>query len=293
MFKPTAAVTLTLVFICKEQHADFPAQEISITAVTTPCHELQYLKKLIGHLEGQFQAASNDFKDLAADFTQLTISHACSTSPPTKQAVVALLAAAAEAMHEQEAIIKGGRIPVTKLLSALKDRRAQTRTLIMSALDKLTLSGGSNPQTEQAGLSRASDGQCDVQATGDGKNDDTCDTEVTAGAHNDATAITELPTIENIQFIPDTRFSPPSYNLKIASAGDVDGSAGSMRVGKTGVCAVTPTDDSSSVGALTKAFGIVSATRDKSLDVHSKTSLFKPAGKNAGCEDENTDEKNS
>nr|AGH61067.1 variant surface glycoprotein 508 [Trypanosoma brucei]APD73386.1 variant surface glycoprotein 1125.1127 [Trypanosoma brucei] len=291
MFKTKASAALTLVFICIEQHANAQAQETSITAVTTPCHELQYQTKLIGHFEGQLQAASNNFKDLAADFTQLTISHACSTSPPRKQAVAALLAATADALHEQEAIIRTSSEPLTKLLAALKDRRAQTKALIKSAIRELTLSSGSNTQTTQAGLSRASDEQCDVAATGAAKDDDACDTEVPTGAHKDATSITELATIENIQLVPDTRFNPPTYKLKIASAGDIDGSAGSMTVGKPGACAVTPADDSNTVGQLTKAFGIVSATRDMTADTPKKTTLFKPAGKNAGCEDENTDDK--
>nr|AGH60445.1 variant surface glycoprotein 1519 [Trypanosoma brucei] len=291
MFKTKASAALTLVFICIEQHANAEAQETSITAVTTPCHELQYLTRLINHFEGQVQAANSNFKDLATDFAQLTISHACSTSAPTKQAVAALLAATAEAMHEQEAIIKAGTGPVTTLLAALKDRRTQTRTLIKSAISELTLGTATNPQANRTGLSSASDVQCDVQATATGKADDTCENEVPAGAHKEATAITELPLIENIQPIPDTRFNPPSYKLKIASAGDVDTSAASMTVGKNGACAVNPANNSNPVGQLTKAFGIVSATRDTSNDQPTKTTLFRPDGKNAGCEDENTDDK--
>nr|AGH60159.1 variant surface glycoprotein 1221 [Trypanosoma brucei] len=265
------------------------AAETSIQAVSSPCHEVKYLEKLISHFEQKLSAARSRATELSDDYSLLTLAAVCTEDTQKAAAYIALSAETKEAELKQEAAIAAGEAPITELLKTLEARVSQTKALIHAERDALDTKVATAATTTQTFLSAGTDEHCTIPTSRGASTSDTCGETAGQGDHIDK-AVVELQEIENIKLLKDERFLTPEYELIVAAQGNA-GSGGPHNSYKKGACA-TSGDNSKNLKSLTVALGVKSITRKKGEgEEPAKQSLFKGKGAGSGCVDANTDSK--
>nr|AGH61123.1 variant surface glycoprotein 565 [Trypanosoma brucei] len=265
------------------------AEETSIEAVSSPCHEVMYLEKLISHFEWKISQARQRASELSDDYSLLTLAAVCTEDTQKAAVYIALSGETKEAELQQEAAIAAGEAPITELVKTLKARVSQTKALIHAERDALDTQVATAATTTQTFLSAGTDEHCTIPTSRGPSTTDSCTEAAGSGTHIDK-AVVELQEIENIKLLKDERFLTPEYELIVAAQGNA-GTGGPHRSYKKGAC-TTSGDSGASLRSLTVALGVKSITRKKGEDEDpAKQSLFKGQGAGSGCVDADTDSK--
>nr|AGH61120.1 variant surface glycoprotein 562 [Trypanosoma brucei]APD73096.1 variant surface glycoprotein 1125.260 [Trypanosoma brucei] len=265
------------------------ATETSIEAVSSPCHEVQYLEKLISHFEGKLSAARSRAAELSADYSLLTLAGLCTEDTQKAAVYIALSGETKEAEMQQEAAIATGEGSITELVKTLKARVSQTKVLIHAETDALDTQVATAATKTETFLSTGTDEHCTIPTSRGTATADSCNEKAGSGTHIDK-AVVELQQIENIKLLKDERFLTPEYELIVAAQGNA-GSGGPHTSYKKGACA-TSADSGKNLRSLTVALGVKSITRKKGEEeAPAKQSLFKGIDATSGCVDAAQDAK--
>nr|APD73162.1 variant surface glycoprotein 1125.358 [Trypanosoma brucei] len=265
------------------------AAETSIEAVSSPCHEVKYLEKLISHFEEKLSTARSRAAELSTDYSLLTLAGLCTEDTQKAAVYIALSGETKEAELQQTAALEAAEPALTEMLRTLRARVAQTKALLHAQHGTLTPATVTKGENSQTYLSTGSDEHCTIPTTQGQAAEDSCTADAGKGPHTDK-AVLELQEIENIKLLKDVRFLAPAYDVVVAAAGDVS-SGGPHQQFKTGACAQSG-DSVRDLGGLQVALGVKSITRKKGEDEHpAKQSLFKGLDATSGCVDIDADSK--
>nr|APD72658.1 variant surface glycoprotein 1125.334 [Trypanosoma brucei] len=265
------------------------ATETSIEAVSSPCHEVQYLEKLISHFEENLSSARSRAAELSNDYSLLTLAAVCTEDPQTATAYIALSGDTKEAELQQREALKAGEGAITELVQTLRSRVSQTKALIHAEKDKLETETATSPTASKTFLSQSADKQCAIPTSKSTPSADTCDATAGQGDHLDK-SISELQQITAVNLTPDERFQTPEYTILLTTTGNPSTGAALSSL-KKGTCASSG-EAANNIGSITAGIAIASILRKKgNNDALQKQTLFRAGGATAGCVETDDDSK--
>nr|APD74807.1 variant surface glycoprotein 1125.4282 [Trypanosoma brucei] len=265
------------------------ATETSIEAVTSPCHEVKYLEKLISHFEEKLSSARSKAAELSADYSLLSIAALCTEDTQQAAAYIALSGDTKEAELQQREAIKAGEGAITEMVQTLRSRVSQTKALIHAEKDKLETETATSPTASKTFLSQSADKQCAIPTSKSTPSADTCDATAGQGDHLDK-SISELQQITAVNLTPDERFQTPEYTILLTTTGNPSTGAALSSL-KKGTCASSG-EAANNIGSITAGIAIASILRKKgNNDALQKQTLFRAGGATAGCVETDDDSK--